>query len=326
MGAGHVWRAPAPVKTFHDYDEIIVKYPFVMRGEQWSYGLPVFEVVPQTWSGIGPAEVYEAMVHNPYENLRSYGSSAPISFVASSILPAVFGPSLWTLRLGAWLRFVIAILCIADIGRRIHSRSVGVYGAILFSVLPVCYQGMRIGIPALGNMTGVCLALWALVASDDGRRWFWAAIAGALIALSARWGESVGDALTCLAALAGPVAAASLLALTKLHRRKGWRIPIGLGLAGTAGYTLLDRQWIQDHTEKYVMAEAGFEDGLPSNIQASDDLSASSLRYWEALSESLMQDHQATVCLLGLVIAVFALKNIPNGFLCSLLQLAHGSS
>ena len=312
MGAGHVWRAPAPVKTFHDYDEIIVKYPFVMRGEQWSYGLPVFELVPNTWSGIGPAEVYDAMHHNPYENLRSYKTTAPISFVASSIIPALLGPSLWTIRLGAWLQLVIAICCIADVGRRVHSRSVGVYAAVLFSVLPVCYQGMRIGIPALGNMTGVCLALWALIRAEDGKNWAWSILAGALIALSTRWGESVGDALTCLAALTGPVLAATLLSFGRTTSRKNWKNPIGIGLAGATGYAILDQQWIRDHTEKYVMAEAGFEDGFPASVQPSDDLSALSTRYWEAISESLMQDHQAILCLLGFVPLLWSVRKFPK--------------
>ncbi|MGC6508580.1 MAG: glycosyltransferase family 39 protein [Myxococcota bacterium] len=315
MGAGQVWRAPAPVKTFHDYDEIIVKYPFVMRGEQWSYGLPVFELVPNTWSGIGPTEVYDAMHHNPYENLRSYKTTAPISFVVSSIIPAIFGPSLWTIRLGAWLQLVIAVCCISDIGRRVHSRTVGLYAAILFSVLPVCYQGMRIGIPALGNMTGVCLALWALVRAEDGKNWGWSVLAGALIALSARWGESVGDALTCLAALTGPVVAATLLSLWQLNSRSGWKHPIGLVLAGATGYAVLDKQWIQDHTEKYVMAEAGFEDGFPSAVQPTEELNAMSARYWEALSESLMQDHQAVLCIIGILPALWILRKYPKWLL-----------
>jgi hypothetical protein len=309
VNAGFVWREPAPTKTFHDYDEILIKYPSVMRGDAWSHGFPLFDLVPNSWPGYGPADVYKGMFINAESLGQSYKTSTPISYVISSVIPALFGISLWTTRLGSWPLFFICSLCIFDIGRRLKNAELGLYSALMFGFLPVAYQGMRIGIPTLGNMTGISIALWALVASNNGKNWFLAAFTGLAIALSARWGESVGDALSCLAALSGPTIIASLLALSHFNKQNRLKSLAGLTIAGAVGYLMLDLKWIKHHTERYVLSEAGLNTGDSFVSTGSSTISDNPWRYFEALRESLMLDHHFAISVVGFVLCLMAFRH-----------------
>ena len=296
VAAGRIHRDPAPRKTFHDHDEHLVHHPMIFRGERRAPSLPISELVPPDMDGLGAWETLDAAFGNSPERTRAYRTTTPLHFVVSAIPATVMGVGVWTVRLGPALVLWALLLVVFDLARRLTgSRAAGLLAATLLGALPAVHQGTVIGIPALGNMLGVSLGLWALLQSDGLSRWGFAALAGAFLALTTRWGESVGDGLECLVAVAGPAVLVALLPLARLFRR-GQRIAAARGIVGAAiaaalGWGLTDRWWLGLHLERYVLAEAGVTGPSPSVFDrigtALEVLSRTGASYPEAITWSL---------------------------------------
>ncbi len=316
VAAAHVARKPEPVKTFHDHDTFLVQHALVLRGEKWGRSLPVAELVPVTWPGVGPADLWRAAIANSPTYTRSYRTATPITYLLTSALPWGAGVSVWTVRLGPVLLLWLMLGLVFDVGRRIGGRPAsGLAAAALLGAFPAVHQGALVGVPALGNMLGVTLALWALVRSDGLARLGWAALAGAAVALSPRWGESVGDGLECLVAVIGSVAVVAVVPAARLLHRKtrlaGARGLAGLALGAAVADRLLDRWWLETHLERYVLEQAGVGGGGLSwrRVAGMLDLAADNLpAYREVLEYSLVGPLGLGVAGVGAVVAGLRLR------------------
>lgn len=272
VAAWRIHREPAPKKTFHDHDEFLVQHPMIFRGDRKAVSLPASETVPVSMDGIGAAETLDAAFANSPERTRAYRTATPLHFVGAALPATLMGIGIWTVRLGPVLLLWALLLLVYDLGRRAaDSRAAGLAAATFLGALPAVHQGAVVGIPALGNMLGVTLGLWALHRSDGLARWGWAATAGVALALTPRWGESVGDGLECLVAVIGPAILVALVPLGRLFIR-GRRLDAAKGLAGAAlagglGWALMDRWWLSLHLERYILAEAGVGGPSPSVIR-----------------------------------------------------------
>ena len=293
VSVGWVSRIPAPESTFHNHDLALVYHPKIFRGENWAPMLPVAELTPPSWPGYGPYDLFSGILTNGERGFRSYRVFTPIHYVVSSLPAVVAGVSLMTVRIGPAVVLCLLALAAFDIGRlltRTHRSSghaAGLLSAIAVTCVPVGWMGVVIGLPTLGNMTGVTLAIWAMVRSDGLRRIGWAAVAGLLVALASRWGESAGDGLLSMATLAGPVTLSLLLALARLLTRREVRGLLGAAVAVWIAYTLLELEWFQWHLERYVLDEARLSSS--SDIPALLERAASNLHaYQRALTWSLI--------------------------------------
>jgi hypothetical protein len=296
VAAGRIQRDPAPRKTFHDHDEHLVHHPMIFRGARRAPSLPISELVPADMDGLGPWETLDAAFANSPERTRAYRTTTPLHFVVAAIPATLLGVGVWTVRLGPIVLLWSLLLVVYDLARRTaSSRAAGLLAAALLGALPAVHQGVVVGVPALGNMLGVALGLWALHRSDGLSRLGWAAAAGVLLALTTRWGESVGDGLESLVAVAGPAVLVALVPVARLFR-EGERLRAALGLLGAGlaaglGWSLTDRWWLGLHLERYVLAEAGVTGPSPSAFDrvgnAVEVLSRTWPNYPEALTWSL---------------------------------------
>lgn len=285
--AGRIHRDPAPEKTFHDHDEFLVQHPMVFRGARHAASLPASETVPVDMPGVGAAELLDAAFANSPERTRSYRTATPLHYVLAAAPATALGIGLWTVRLGPMVLLWALLLVVYDLGRRTAgSRAAGLAAAVFLGGLPAVHQGAVVGIPALGNMLGVALALWALHRSDGLSRWGWAATAGVALALTPRWGESVGDGLECLVAVAGPSLLVALVPLGRLfvrgQRAAAARGVVGAGIAGGLAWALVDRWWLALHLERYVLAEAGVGGPSPSVLDRIGDASTVLAGTWQS--------------------------------------------
>ncbi len=296
VAAGRLHREPAPEKTFHDHDQSLVLHAMVFRGLRKAVDLPLAEVVPIDRPGVGARELFDSAFANSPERTRSYRTATPLHFVLAAIPATLLGIGFWTVRLGPIVLLWLLLLVVYDLGRRCaDSRAAGLSGALLLGALPAVHQGVVVGVPALGNMLGVALGLWLLHRSDGLSRWGWSAAAGIALALTPRWGESVGDGLECLVAVIGPAILVGLVPLGRLflRRQRGTAIRglVGVGIAGGLGWSFMDRWWLTLHLERYVLAEAGVRGPSPSiwrrMANAMDVLSTTWPNYPEALTWSL---------------------------------------
>lgn len=263
VSAARVDRIPAQEKTFHDHDLALVRHAMIVRGAGWAPALPVAELVPPSWSGLGAYDLLSVAHSNGPEGIKSYRTFAPLHYLVSAIPAALFGVSLWTVRLGPLAVLALLLAATADAARVLARQDkgddgwwAGLFAALLVSTVPVGWLGVLVGVPTLGNLTGVALALWALVRSDGLRRWWAAALAGVLVVAASRWGESVGDALACLTSLAGPLAVAAAMGLLAGPWRQRGRALVGIALCGGLIVLGLDWTWLQTHLQLYVLDEA----------------------------------------------------------------------
>lgn len=295
VSAGWVSRLPAQEKTFHDHDLALVRTPMVLRGEGWAPELPVAELVPPTWPGLGPYDLFGAALRNGDAGQQSYRNLQPLHYLVSAVPAVLGGLSRFTVRLGPLAVLALLLGAAFDMGRALGRGTpsdpggwkTGLAAAALASAVPVGWLGVVVGVPTLGNLTGVCLALWALVRSDGLRHLGFAALAGALVALSSRWGESVGDALACLAALSGPAAVTLALALGRVFTRREVRGLAGAAVAAGMVWWLLDLAWIQNHFQLYILDEAKLSAG-PSSADLQARIGDNVVAYGRAAVFSLL--------------------------------------
>ena len=316
VDAAWVARIPAQEKTFHDHDLALVRHPMVLSGAGWAPELPVGELVPPSWPGLGPYDLFDGALRNSPDGWRSYRTLAPLHYLVSAVPAVVAGISPWTVRLGPLAVLALLLLAAFDTGRLLARRKgddgagAGLMAAAAVSLVPVGWLGVLVGVPTLGNLTGVALATWALTRSDGLRRLPFAVLAGVLVALSTRWGESVGDALACLAALAGPVAVSVALAVGRaVLRRQAWGL-VGIALGGAAAASLLDLPWIENHLQGYVLGEADLS-ALPGSADLQARVAGNLQAYLRALGWSLLGPAGLSVVAVGGLGALTQVRRQP---------------
>ena len=316
VDAAWVARIPAPEKTFHDHDLALVRHPMVLTGAGWAPELPVAELVPASWPGLGPYDLFEGALGNSPDGWRSYRTLTPLHYLVSAVPAVVAGVTPWTVRLGPLAVLALLLWAAFDTGRLLARRpgdpggGAGLVAAAAVSLVPVGWLGVLVGVPTLGNLTGVALATWALVRSDGLRRLPFAVLAGVLVALSTRWGESVGDALACLAALAGPVVVSVGLAVGRaLLRRQAWGL-VGVALGGGVAASLLDLPWIENHLQGYILGEADLS-ALPGSADLQARVLGNLHAYLRALGWSLLGPAGLAVVAVGGVGAMTQLRRQP---------------
>lgn len=250
-------RVPTPTQTFHDDDVRIVQYAMVLSGQATGYSLPLVELQPADWAGLTAKDLLSASIENPEDRFNSYKNTAPIWFIASAIVPTALGISPLTVRLGPLLVLALLAVLLYAAGRKVVDKPGGaLVAAALLTLIPVGWQGARVGVPTLGNMCAVGLGIWALLQSDAFRKPLWALVAGLLLGTSGRWGESAGDALAVWAALTGPILICAGVALTRLATERKWQDLPGPFIAGGMAVWLVPWKWMKWHTERYVLQEA----------------------------------------------------------------------
>lgn len=286
--AAAVQRHIAPLRTFHDHDVRILNDTLLLAGLKNAPRLPAPHVLPPGTGAADRATLWGAALANSPHYTRSYRTVLPLHNLATALPSLALGVSPLRLRLGG-LPMLWALLLIAfDLGRRLSGRPEGgLAAAIALGSLPAVHTAAVVGTPVLGNMLGAALAVWALVRSDGLRRPGWALLAGPLVALAPRWGESAGDGIEVLLVVAGPLVLSALAPLARLlrpdRRRAGLLGLLGLGLLVAGGWPLLDRWWLSLHLSRYVLVEAGGEGG--SRLAA---LAVAPWAYPEALLWSLI--------------------------------------
>ena len=317
VSAGRVHRVPAQEKTFHDHDLALVRHAMLVRGAAWAPELPVAELVPPSWPGLGAYDLLTVAPSNGPEGRKSYRTLAPLHYLVSAVPAALLGVSLWTVRLGPLAVLALLLLAAFDAGRVLARRddapdpAAGLTAALLCSAVPVGWLGVVVGVPTLGNLTGVALALWALVRSDGFTRWWAAALAGVLVVAASRWGESVGDALACLAALAGPLVVTAVLGLLRGPWRQRGRAAVGLFVCAGLVWMLLDWRWLQTHLQIYVLDEAQLSGAVdPAALLAR--LQDNGVAYGRALGWSLLGPAGAACVAVGGLAAVGAARRTPG--------------
>ncbi len=282
-------RVPYPAKTFHDYDVKLVKTPMVLRGHAWASDLPVVDLVPPDWPGLGPVDLLKGTARND-GRINTYQTAVPLWFLVSAAWPAAVGITPLTVRMGPLLVLALYALLMFDIGRSLAGRRAGFVVGAAATLVPVAYQGAWVGLPALGNMCGVALAIALLLRSDGLARWRWAPLVGAACALSTRWGESAGEGVESAAALVGPILITGGVALARLLKRRPAGV-VGAALAGTVFVPLLHHEWVLRHLMKYVYSEAGVQEVSAVGLPEIDPLALIAENAWaypEALYYSLL--------------------------------------
>jgi hypothetical protein len=250
-------RTPTPIQTFHDDDVRIVQYAMVLSGQATGYSLPLVELQPPDWSGLEATHLLDASLANPEDRLNSYKNTAPIWFIMSAMLPTIVGIGPLSVHLGPLLVLALLAVVLYAAGRKVVDKPGGaLLAAAIVTLIPVGWQGARVGVPTLGNMCAVGLGLWALLQSDAFRKPGWAVLAGLLLGTSGRWGESVGDALAVWAALSGPILICAGVAITRWIRERRWQDIPGPLLAGALSWWMVPWDWMIKHTKNYVLQEA----------------------------------------------------------------------
>ena len=310
-----VHRIPAQEKTFHDHDLRLLRHPLILRGQYWAPQLPADELVPPTWPGKGPYDLFAGALRNEGDGLRSYRTLAPLGSLVSALPATLLGLSLQTVRLGPLALLALLLVAAFDTGRWLgrgpddDGLRAGLFAAFALGMLPLTWLGTLVGVPTLGNMAGVLLALWALLRSDGLSKPGFSALAGVMMALSARWGESVGDGLACLLALAGPAGVVLALALNRLLARKDpWPL-LGAPAAAALFLCVLDRPWLENHLRGYILDQANV--GGSAAAPLLPRLASNLGDYHQALLWSLLGPAGLALVGLGLLLGFSRLRRQP---------------
>ncbi|MDP8224591.1 MAG: hypothetical protein P9L99_14615 [Candidatus Lernaella stagnicola] len=172
----------------------------------------------------------------------------------------------WRAMVMAPTLFLLLLLtALFFIGAKLHSKAAGLAVLAAALVCPGIVGWSRYYASLTANMALVALAVCLLLYSEHGRRWVWAAAAGAVTALAVKSGEAVGEAfLNGLTIL--PVAALLLAPALRSGRRRGL---VGAACFVAALALLLDWPWLT-HMTPYLWREAGggLANALPTQTVA----------------------------------------------------------
>ena len=277
--AARIHREPAPLRTFHDHDMQQLQIALVLSGDKRISQLPPRTHEPD--GVMGARELWALSIANSPAHTKMYMTILPLQHALASLPSLALGVSPWTVRLGTQpLLWLLMALCFS-LGRRLSGPAGGLAAAAVLAALPAAHTGTLVGTPVLGNMLGATLALWALCHSEGLARWGWAILAGGLVSLAPRWGESAGDGIEVLLVIAGPIV---LTVLSIVVRRSLWGLA-GLLMAGGVASVVMDRWWLEEHLSGYVLSEAGGAGGGASSFLSA--LRVAPWAYPEALLWSL---------------------------------------
>ena len=314
--AVHIWvnhnrwqRFPAIDETFHSDTKSLAKHA-IMLTEDVSADHFVVQLQPSNQGEIDRWQLLKMATKSPEPNMdidgkpignvrfNSYRNSPPLWYLATSIPAVLFGVSQNSVLLSPLLILSLIAGLLISIGRDIDERGWGAtFAAVLMTMIPIGWQGARIGSPILGNVLAVTLVLWALIKSDALRKPWWTLLAGVLVGYQTRWGESVGDGLLVSAAVVGPLLCCLGIALHRIWTRRRW---MQLSwIAGAIGLViwLTPWAWLLEHTNRYVLSEA-------TGGQQSMEFT-SIMRYPKVLTWSLLGAPAMAMVLVGVVGAIW---------------------
>ena len=248
-------RVPFPYHTFHEFDTTLARTVKVMRGEAWAKSLPITELVPNTWYGFGPPQMWAAVPGNA-SDARWY-KQQPLFFLLAGGVPAATGLGLASLRMGPFLLLWVLAGLAAWTAHRLAGVRAMLAAGVLVLLVPGGWQSAVMSMPGLGMMAGAGLVMAAVMASDRLRNPVGAALVGLAGAAASWMGESAGDAVQALAVVGPTIVVGGIWGVVA---RGGIRVRIQ-ALLGTALSLWVLRQcidlpWIMKHTRGYILSEA----------------------------------------------------------------------
>lgn len=239
-----VQRYPAPIPTFHQFDQQLLNYPFVMRGEYKGSGSPIEDIAPA-----------EIALNAPWvmeQQISVYKNAKPLYLLLSALPASIFGVSFYTLRMGGIAVLICAVVLLFDLLRRIKGRTAGLIGVVAFSCAPIAWQSILIPAPFLAIICGVLLCLWSVWNSQFFTVRWASTLTGISLGILPFWGETAGDSIPALLVCIPMVFCYGLVAGWKKTQRKScWHCVVPcewldssssslvgisiLGLCGTGG-------------------------------------------------------------------------------------------
>lgn len=307
-------RDPTPFRTFHAFDVTLARTVKVMRGEAWAQALPVADLVPNTWYGYGPPQMWAAVPGNTSEVDNMYKKQQPLFFLMAGAVPAALGLGPVTLRMGPMSVLWLMAALLGWTAHRLAGPRGLVAAVVLTLLLPTGWQTAMMSLPGLGMMCGAALVLAAVVASDGLRSLPGAVAVGACVAVASWMGESAGDTVQSLAVVLPAVVAGGAWGVLR-RGTLGQRLSavVGMALALGIARACIDVPWILRHTEGYILSEAS-GGGRPPDLwsfvhRASTEVAYNLVNgYFETLAWSLLTPSGAVVVVLGLLGGLLAAR------------------
>jgi|GEM_PF-4827580 len=304
-------RDPSPFRTFHTFDVTLARTVKVMRGEAWARSLPVGELIPPTWYGMGPPQMWAVVPGNAPDAAKMYKRQQPLFFLLAGALPAATGLGPLSLRLGPLALLWGLAGLLAWTAHRLAGPRALVAAGVLMLLVPAGWQTAMMALPGLGMMLGAALVTAGIVASDRLRSPVGAALVGLAVAVAAWMGESAGDTVQVLAVTLPTVVLGGLWgAVSKGSALQRLRAVVGAGLALGVARVLIDVPWILRHTQGYLLSEATGGGRPPDPFAFLHTVPTALLGnlvdgYLETLAWSLLTPAGAAVVALGLVAGLF---------------------
>ena len=310
------YRDPSPIRTFHRFDVTLAQTVKVMRGEAWAMDLPVQQLVPNTWYGQGPPQMWSAVPGNTEDGQKLYKKQQPLYFLLAGALPALLGLAPATLRLGPWMLLGAMAGLMGWTARRLAGPRALLAAALLILLVPAGWQTAMMSLPGLGLMLGASLVMAGVVASDWLRKPAGAVATGLAVAITAWMGESAGDAVQGLAVVVPVVVTGGMVGVGRrgtvgLRLRALMGIAIALGVA----WACVDVAWLQKHTRGYLLSEATGGGRPPDLLTFLSTAPVGLLQnlvygYGETLAWSLLAPVGAVVVGVGLAAGIWSQRRV----------------
>ncbi|HCH62918.1 MAG: hypothetical protein CL927_01765 [Deltaproteobacteria bacterium] len=299
-------RVPFPYHTFHEFDTTLARTVKVMRGEAWAKSLPIAELVPNTWYGYGPPQMWAAVPGNS-DDARWYKKQQPLYFLLAGGVPAAVGLGPASMRMGPFLLLWVLAGLAAWTAHRVAGARGLLASGVLVLLVPAGWQSAVMSMPGLGMMVGAGLVMAAVVASDRLRNPIGAAVVGVAAAATSWMGESAGDAVQALAVVGPTVVVGGLWGVVARGRlRERLQALVGTAVALWVLRQCIDLPWIMKHTRGYILSEASGGRQMPDLLSFLSTVPAALganlwYGYGETLAGSLLAPVGAGVVGLGVV-------------------------
>ena len=249
-------RVPFPYHTFHEFDTTLARTVKVMRGEAWARSLPITELVPNTWYGFGPPQMW-AVVPGNNGDARWYKKQQPLFFLLAGGVPAATGLGPASLRMGPFLLLWVLAALAAWTAHRLAGVRAMLAAGVLVLLVPGGWQSAVMSMPGLGMMAGAGLVMAAVMASDRLRNPVGAALVGVAGAAASWMGESAGDAVQALAVVGPTIVVGGLWGVVARGSiRARVQALLGTALSLWVLRACIDLPWILKHTRGYILTEA----------------------------------------------------------------------
>jgi 4-amino-4-deoxy-L-arabinose transferase-like glycosyltransferase len=239
-----VHNSPAPISTFHYFDQQLLNYPQVLRGILQGSGSPIEDVLPNAMNSIEPWDIQQQ--NSVYKN------AVPLYLIVSALPATIFGISLASLRMGSFMLFALAGVLLFDLLRLMKNSSAGLIGTLALFFTPMVWQSILIPAPFLGLVCGVLLCLWSLWRTSFFTRPLVSIISSLALCILPLWGETAGDAMPALL-ICFPMSI--FFMVVSLWKQKGKSV---LGILGFLLFLWLyfPYSWLQFQFLHYVIDEA----------------------------------------------------------------------